>query len=99
MTPRSEVRLGLNQGQLALLLRCVREASAAGLLRFDEVAEVGDLVALLGSKLPSASAVHPAGWVAGSALLEDAILRVLCRAEDEGRSRLHSDEIDVRLVE
>jgi hypothetical protein len=98
MTATSGVRLTVDQRQLTLLLRCVREASAAGLLRWDEIADVGDLVELLDARLPSAEERHPAGRLAGHVLLGDEILRVLAAAEDRSRRRLMPDEIDRRLT-
>jgi hypothetical protein len=97
MRAPTDIRLAVSERHLRLLLRCVRESSAAGLLRFDEQADAGDLVALLDAKLPSAEERHPAGRLTGEILLAEDVLRVLAAAEDEGRSCLSHVEVDLRL--
>ena len=97
MTASTGARLALSVHQIRLLLRCLREASAAGLLRWDELGDVADLVELLDARLPSAEERHPAGRLAGGVLLGDEILRALGAAEDESWGRQTQEDIDRRL--
>jgi len=100
MTDRPDrVRLTLSPGQVRTVALALREALAANLLRRADTEDALEVLALVDGKLPGAAARHSVGGEAAELLLGDAVLRVLGRAEDEGRHRLTWLEVDDRLAD